>query len=109
MEDKGTSHFKEIFWYVVGLSAAVMLYVVAVTFFEIPKEASGYVNIAFGFLLNMFASNSSYLTGGNPNSNKKTEDTTTLPVGGNSQVTTTIMSESTVNKTNNDEAAQTNL
>jgi len=109
MEDKGTPHFKEIFWYVVGLSAAVMLYVVAVTFFEIPKEASGYVNIAFGFLLNMFASNSSYLTGGNPNNNKKNDDSVTLPVGGKSQVTTTIMSESTINKTNNDEATKTTL
>jgi hypothetical protein len=106
MEDKGTSHFKEIFWYVVGLSVGVMLYVVAVTFINIPKEASGYVNIAFGFLLNMFASNSAYLTGGNPNNNKKNDGDTTLPVGGKSQVTTTIMSESTINKTNNNEASQ---
>jgi len=96
MEEKqNTHHFKETFWYVVGISIAVIGYIIAVTFVSIPKENARFVDIAFGFLLNFLVSNSSYLTGGSPSLGpKKTEDGgVTLPAGGKSQVTTTVTTE----------------
>lgn len=96
MGDKNQpTHFKETYWYVVGLSLLVLLYVIAVTFLPIPKENVRFVDISFGFLLNLLVSNSSYLTGGNPTlTNKKSEDgSVTLPAENKSQVTTTVTTE----------------
>lgn len=93
MGEKSTPHFKETFWYVVGISAVVLLYVISVTFLPIPKENTRFVDIAFGFLLNLLVSNASYLTGGNPSAFGKRNEDLNLPKENKSEVTTTIKSE----------------
>jgi hypothetical protein len=95
MGDRGTTHFSAIYWYVVGISVLVLLYVASVTFLPIPKENTRFVDIAFGFLLNLLVSAGAYLTGGTPSlSAKKSEDTNlNLPPENKSEVTTTIKSE----------------
>lgn len=72
-------HFDKIFWYVVGTSAFILCYVLLITFLDIPEKNQRFVDIALAFLLGFVSSNSSYLTGGNPGSQKKatTEDGTT--------------------------------
>lgn len=84
------NHFKYVFGYVVGISIAILLYIVAVTFLTIPEKNARFVDIAFGFLLNIFGSASAYLIGGNPNPNKKNEPDAgiTLPPGDKTTVTT---------------------
>jgi hypothetical protein len=66
MMDKIQEHFRSIFWYIVGMSGVIMLYVASVTFLPIPKENQRFVDIAFGFLLNVVAQGVGYLTGGSP-------------------------------------------
>lgn len=89
MYDKNT-HFKAVFGYVVGISIAILLYVVAVTFLPVPEKNARFVDIAFGFLLNVFGSASAYLIGGNPNPAKRNDMDTgiTLPPGEKTTVTT---------------------
>lgn len=85
------NHFTSVFGYVVGISTAILLYVVAVTFLPVPEKNARFVDIAFGFLLNIFGSASAYLIGGNPNPNKKNEPDAggiTLPTGDKTTVTT---------------------
>lgn len=87
---ESNNHFKAVFGYVVGISVCIMLYVVAVTFLPIPEKNQRFVDIAFGFLLNIFGTASAYLLGGNPTPNKKTdfEAGITLPQGDKTTVTT---------------------
>lgn len=77
-------HFKSIFGYVVGISITILAYVVAVTFLNIPEKNARFVDIAFGFLLNIFGNSAAYLIGGNPaNSKKNDERTIEAPKSGN--------------------------
>lgn len=69
-------HFNQIFGYVVGISVTIMAYVIAVTFINIPEKNARFVDIAFGFLLNIFGNSAAYLIGGNPANSKKNENTT---------------------------------
>lgn len=87
MEEKNI-HFKSIFGYVVGISASILLYVVAVTFINIPKENARFVDIAFGFLLNIFGNSASYLIGGNPNPIKKSDSNISIPSAEKTVITT---------------------
>ncbi len=81
--DERNIHFRPIFGYVVGISTAIMLYVVAVTFLPIPEKNQRFVDIAFGFLLNVFGGASSYLIGGTPANIKKNDSkSTTASEGG---------------------------
>jgi len=64
--DKMQEHFKPIYYFIAGISAAVMLYVIAVTWIPMPKENQRFVDIAFGFLLNLVGQAVNYLTGGSP-------------------------------------------
>lgn len=59
-------HFKPIYNYVIVISLIVLGYVIAVTFLPIPIDNIRFVDISFGFLLNLLAQNASYLTGGTP-------------------------------------------
>lgn len=77
MEEK-QAHFRFIFWYVVGVSVGIMFYIVAVTFLPIPEKNSRFVDIAFGFLLNIFGTATAYLLGGNPAATKKGEEKVTI-------------------------------
>lgn len=88
--NENSNHFKAVFGYVVGLSIAIILYVVAVTFMPIPEKNQRFVDIAFGFLLNIFGTAASYLLGGSPSSGKKTnpDSDITLPQGDKTTVTT---------------------
>lgn len=70
-------HFDKTFWYIAGTSLVVLLYVVAITFFPIPKENQRFVDIALAFLLGFISANASYLTGGNPSAIKKPTGTGT--------------------------------
>jgi uncharacterized membrane protein YbhN (UPF0104 family) len=76
MEEKNM-HFKSIFGYVVGISVSILAYVVAVTFLNIPEKNARFVDIAFGFLLNIFGNSAAYLIGGNPTNSKKNDERTT--------------------------------
>lgn len=67
------THFISIFRYIVGISTVVLLYVGAVTFLPIPKDNIRFVDISFGFLLNLLAQGINYLTGGNPSGAAKKE------------------------------------
>lgn len=87
MEEKSI-HFKSIFGYVVGISATILLYVVAVTFLPIPEKNARFVDIAFGFLLNIFGSSSSYLIGGNPTQTKKADGNISIPSAEKTIITT---------------------
>lgn len=64
-------HFDKTYWYICGTSLIVLIYVISITFFVIPKENQRFVDIALAFLLGFISANASYLTGGNPNSPKK--------------------------------------
>lgn len=70
MEERNT-HFKPIYVYVVAISVSILAYVVAVTFLNIPEKNARFVDIAFGFLLNIFGNAVAYLLGGNPSNTKK--------------------------------------
>ncbi len=62
-----------VFWYVVGGSIFVSLYVVAITFIPIPKENIRFVDTSLGFLLGtVLGSCINYLLGGNHD--KKSEE-----------------------------------
>lgn len=87
MEERNI-HFKPIFSYVVGISATILLYVVAVTFLTIPEKNARFVDIAFGFLLNIFGNSSSYLIGGNPNQVKKADGNISIPPAEKTVITT---------------------
>lgn len=90
MENKD-AHFKLVYYFIVGLSALIMIYIFSATFMAIPKDNVRYVDGAFGFLLGILSSAVMYLVGGNPNPTKKNEpDTTeiTLPTGDKTTVTT---------------------
>lgn len=67
-------HFDKTFWYISGTSLIVLIYVIMITFFPIPKENQRFVDIALAFLLGFISANASYLTGGNPNAPKKPAD-----------------------------------
>jgi len=70
MEDK---HFKMIFWYIVGITTAVFVYVFAVTFIIVPETSQRYVDISLGFLLgSLLGAGAAYLLGGAPNLKKTT-------------------------------------
>lgn len=72
LKDNSQTHFKSTFLFIVGISGVIFLYVIAVTFLPIPKENIRFVDISFGFLLNLVAQGVNYLTGGSPTlSNKK--------------------------------------
>ena len=67
-------HFDKTFWYICGTTGLILIYVILITFFEIPEKNQRFVDIALAFLLGFISANSSYLTGGNPNGSKKTAD-----------------------------------
>lgn len=80
-------HFDKTFWYIAGTSLVVLLYVVAITFFPIPKENQRFVDIALAFLLGFISANASYLTGGNPSMTKKPNGTGTTTAEINATIT----------------------
>lgn len=62
-----SEHFNKIFWYITGMSIIVLGYIVAITFFEIPKENVRFADTSQGFLLgSLLGSGVSYLLGGSP-------------------------------------------
>lgn len=73
-KDSSQVHFTSTFRYIVGISAVVLMYVVAVTFLPIPKDNIRFVDISFGFLLNLVAQAINYLTGGTPGNTSKKEN-----------------------------------
>jgi len=75
---KDTTHFEKTFYFICGTSFIVLMYVILITFFAIPKENQRFVDIALAFLLGFISANASYLTGGNPSQRKAPEGTTTV-------------------------------
>jgi len=77
--DERNTHFRAIFGYAVGMSIGILSYVIAVTFMSIPEKNERFVDIAFGFLLNIFGSCASYLIGGSPSNSKKNTESNAPP------------------------------
>lgn len=73
--DKQKDHFDKIYSYIVFTSLVVLAYVVAITFFPIPKENQRFVDIALAFLLGWISANGGYLTGGTPPIQRKAPET----------------------------------
>lgn len=88
MEQK--DHFEKIYLYVCATSLLVLIYVISITFFEIPEKNQRFVDISLAFLLGFISSNSSYLTGGNPLQQKKTETPSGTTTTADIQVTQTV-------------------
>lgn len=88
-------NFDKIYWYVAGSSLVVLLYVVAITFFPIPKENQRFVDIALAFLLGFISANSSYLTGGTPTQPKKKDSGVTT-----AEISATITQDSNEQENN---------
>lgn len=65
--------FNKTYNYILITTLVVLAYVIAITFLPIPKENQRFVDIALAFLLGYMSGNASYLIGGNPNTQRKTE------------------------------------
>lgn len=92
---KEPDHFNITSSFIRWTTAAVLLYVFVITFFPIPKENQRFVDIALAFMLGWISSNSSYLTGGNPQQRKTTPDGTTT-----ADISATITTSEKSNETN---------
>lgn len=68
--------FDKIYWYVVGITGIVLIYVFAITFVHIPKENLRFVDTSLGFLLGVMASEARRMGGDEKKSqtNDKQED-----------------------------------
>lgn len=77
--EKDNIHPDKIFWFIVGITIFVFLYVVAITFIRIPKENVRFVDVAIGFLLGtVLSSGIGYLLVSSPGK-KKEEDKQPTP------------------------------
>lgn len=75
-------HFEKTYYYIAGVTFVILVYVFAITFFEIPEKNQRFVDIALAFLLGLISGLGAYLTGGNPQSitKKPIDGTTTAEV-----------------------------
>ncbi len=72
MADQNNPHFKELFWFCVGIVLVGFGYIFYVTIAYIPKENQRTVDTVVGFALgSMVMSAVGYLLGGNPTQSKK--------------------------------------
>ncbi len=74
MADQNNPHFKELFWFCVGIVAIGFGYIFYVTIALIPDKNQRTVDTVVGFALgSMVMSAVGYLLGGNPSASKKTD------------------------------------
>ncbi len=74
MADQNNPHFKELFWFCVGIVLVGFGYIFYVTIAFIPKENQRTVDTVVGFALgSMVMSAVGYLLGGNPSASKKAD------------------------------------
>ncbi len=79
MADQNNPHFKELFWFCVGIVVIGFGYIFYVTIEAIPEKNQRTVDTVVGFALgSMVMSAVGYLLGGNPTQSKQ-KDTTILP------------------------------
>lgn len=68
------SHNNKIFWFVVGCTSFVFVYIVGITFLPIPKDSVRFADTNQGFLLGtVLGACISYFLGGNPNDTNKSK------------------------------------
>lgn len=88
MADKENPHFREIFWFCVGIVAIGFGYIFYVTVATIPDKNQRTVDTVVGFALgSMVMSAIGYLLGGNPAANKKS--TSVIPENSETTITAT--------------------
>lgn len=72
IQEKDSIHPDKIFWYIVYLTTFVFAYIVAVTFFPVPRHNQRFVDTAFGVLLGtVLTGGIAYLIGGSPSKKKE--------------------------------------
>lgn len=76
MEEK-EPHFNHIFWFITSLSAAIMLYIFAATFLEIPEKSVRFVDSNMGYLQNILVAVVSYFVGASVQKSKSDKNQTT--------------------------------
>lgn len=64
------NHFDKIFWFIVGICAAVLLFIVAVVFLHIPKENQRNADTAIAYLFGLMSGCAAYLVGSSPTTKK---------------------------------------
>jgi len=64
------NHFDKIYWFIVGVCAAVLLFIVAVVFLHIPKENQRNADTAIAYLFGLMSGCAAYLVGSSPTAKK---------------------------------------
>ena len=85
-------NFKHIFWFVVGMCSAILIFIVAVTFIPIPKENQRNADTALAFLFGLMGGCAAFLIGSGPSPKKSDPGITTGTTTTTSDTTTTIPS-----------------
>lgn len=81
MADQNNPHFKELFWFCVGIVAIGFGYIFYVTIEAIPEKNQRTVDTVVGFALgSMVMSAVGYLLGGNPTQSKAKDNNNTTMV-----------------------------
>lgn len=68
---KDSNHFPHVFWFVVGISAAIMIYIGAATFIPIPDQAIRIVDSNIGYFQNILVAVVSFFVGSSIEKQKK--------------------------------------
>jgi hypothetical protein len=64
------NQFDKIYWFIVGVCAAVLLFIVAVVFLHIPKENQRNADTAIAYLFGLMSGCAAYLVGSSPTTKK---------------------------------------